>query len=243
MLEGADLDNALEVAADFIDLKSPYMTGHSRRCARLSADAARLLGLTEEAITTLRRAALVHDFGTTAVPSSIWDKTGPLTRAEFDRIELHPMLTEQMLRRSPALATLSPLACAHHEKADGSGYHKRLRTDSADSGACLRKPPGAASRWALPSRGRGAPPRSERTHDQTDRRPALHLAEDCRPPHPAHLHEDRGIDSRRHCPVGDATRRRSLSCESVTACVNRVTGFRSKESLALEFLRGLDWGG
>jgi DNA-binding CsgD family transcriptional regulator len=77
----------------------------------------------------------VHDFGTTAVPNSIWDKPGPLTRAEFDRVELHPMLTEQMLRRSPALATLNPLACAHHEKADGSGYHKRLRADAADPGA------------------------------------------------------------------------------------------------------------
>jgi HD-GYP domain-containing protein (c-di-GMP phosphodiesterase class II) len=134
-LDGADLDNALEVAADFIDLKSPYMAGHSRRCAALCADAARALGFTEDASTLLRRAALVHDFGTTAVPNSIWDKPGPLTRAEFDRIELHPMLTEQMLRRSPALATLNPLACAHHEKADGSGYHKRLRADAADPGA------------------------------------------------------------------------------------------------------------
>ena len=134
-LDGAELDDALTVAADFIDLKSPYMAGHSRRCAQLSADAARLLGFTEEAITVLRRAALVHDFGTTAVPNSIWDKPGALTRAEFDRVELHPMLTEQMLRRSPALATLNPLASAHHEKADGSGYHKRLRGGAADPGA------------------------------------------------------------------------------------------------------------
>jgi len=134
-LDGANLDNALTVAADFIDLKSPYMAGHSRRCAQLSAEAARLLGFTEGAITTLRRAALVHDFGTTAVPNSIWDKRGALTRAEFDRVELHPMLTEQMLRRSPALAALNGLAAAHHEKADGSGYHKRLRADVTDPGA------------------------------------------------------------------------------------------------------------
>jgi HD-GYP domain-containing protein (c-di-GMP phosphodiesterase class II) len=38
----------------------------------------------------------VHEFGTTAVPNSIWDKPGSLTRAEFDRVELHPMLTQQM---------------------------------------------------------------------------------------------------------------------------------------------------
>ena len=63
------------------------------------------------------------------VPNSIWDKPGPLTRTEFDRVELHPMLTEQMLRRSPALAALNPVASAHHEKCDGSGYHKRVRAD------------------------------------------------------------------------------------------------------------------
>ena len=38
---GAELDDALTVVADFIDLKSPYMGGHSRRCAELAADAAR----------------------------------------------------------------------------------------------------------------------------------------------------------------------------------------------------------
>ncbi|HXV61411.1 MAG TPA: HD domain-containing phosphohydrolase [Vicinamibacteria bacterium] len=134
-LDGTELDDALTVAADFIDLKSPYMAGHSRRCAELAVEAGRVLELNEEAIITLRRAALVHDFGTTGVPNSIWDKPATLTRSEFDRVELHPMLTEQMLRRSPALAALNPLACAHHEKADGSGYHKRLQADGIDPGA------------------------------------------------------------------------------------------------------------
>lgn len=137
LLAGAELDNALEVAADFIDLKSPYMAGHSRRCADLSAEAARVLELSAEAVTNLRRAALVHDFGTTAVPNSIWDKPGALTRAEFDRVELHPLLTEQMLRRSPALAVLNPIAAAHHEKADGSGYHRRVRIDAGAAGAAV----------------------------------------------------------------------------------------------------------
>lgn len=136
-LEGAELDDALTVVADFIDLKSPYMAGHSRRCAQLATDAARLLGCADDTVTALGRAALVHEFGTTAVPNSIWDKPGPLTRAEFDRVELHTMLTEQMLRRSPALAALNPVAAAHHEKADGSGYHKSLRADVTDARACL----------------------------------------------------------------------------------------------------------
>jgi len=137
ILDGEALDRALVVAADFIDLKSPYMGGHSRRCAQLATDAAQVLGQPEDVVTALRRAALLHDFGTTAVPNSIWDKPGALTRTEFDRVELHPMLTEQMLRRSPALTVLNPVASAHHEKCDGSGYHKRTRADTGDPAACL----------------------------------------------------------------------------------------------------------
>jgi HD-GYP domain-containing protein (c-di-GMP phosphodiesterase class II) len=131
-LEGAALDAALTVAADFIDLKSPFRAGHSRRCAQLGADAASAYGATEQEIVALRRAALLHEFGTTAIPNSILDKRASLTRAEFDRVQLHPMLTEQMLGRSPAFAVLNTVAAAHHEKADGSGYHKGLRADATD---------------------------------------------------------------------------------------------------------------
>ena len=137
VLDGESLESALLMAADFIDLKSPYMGGHSRRCAQIATNAAQVLGFSDDAVTTLRRAALVHDFGTTAVPNSIWDKPGSLTRAEFDRVELHPMLTEQMLRRSPGLAALNAVASAHHEKCDGSGYHKRVRADAVDPAAAV----------------------------------------------------------------------------------------------------------
>ncbi len=128
MLSGEELDDALTVAADFIDLKSPYMGGHSRRCAELAADATRVLGLADDDVTAVRRAALVHDFGTTVVPNSIWDKPGPLTRTEFDRVELHPMLTEQMLRRSPALAVLNPVAVGAPREM------RRLRVPQARAG-------------------------------------------------------------------------------------------------------------
>ena len=63
----SELDDALTVAADFIDLKSPYMGGHSRRCAELAADAARVLGLADDAVTDApprrARARLRHHRG------------------------------------------------------------------------------------------------------------------------------------------------------------------------------------
>ena len=136
-LDGPALEEALLVAADFIDLKSPYMGGHSRRCAQLASDAAQSLGLPDDQVDTVRRAALVHDFGITAVSNAVWDKTGPLTRAERDRVETHTLMTEQLLRRSPWLATLAPIASAHHERCDGSGYHRRVRVERSDAGACV----------------------------------------------------------------------------------------------------------
>jgi DNA-binding NarL/FixJ family response regulator len=52
-------------------------------------------------------------------------------------VELHPLLTEQMLRRSPAFAVLNGVAASHHEKADGSGYHRRVRGESIDVSAAV----------------------------------------------------------------------------------------------------------
>ena len=124
-LEGDDLDRALLVIADTVDLKSPSMGGHSRACARLATAACGVLALPDDVTAVVRRAALVHDFGITAVRNAILDKPDRLTRMERDRIELHPMMTEQLLRRAPALAVLAPVASAHHERLDGSGYHRR----------------------------------------------------------------------------------------------------------------------
>jgi HD-GYP domain-containing protein (c-di-GMP phosphodiesterase class II) len=125
-LAGEQLDAALEVVADFADLKSPWFTGHSRGVARLASAAAQEAGLPHDAVTELRRAALVHDLGRTGIPNTIWDKGGPLTDAERERVRLHPYYTERMLARPDALARLGAIAASHHERLDGSGYHRSL---------------------------------------------------------------------------------------------------------------------
>ena len=125
-----EVDEALTVVADFADIKSPYFRGHSRGVAALAADAASHLGLPEDDVVTVRRAGLVHDLGRTGVPNTIWDKPGPLTGAEHERVRLHPYYTERALARPPALARLGAVAGAHHERLDGSGYHRGLGAGS-----------------------------------------------------------------------------------------------------------------
>jgi HD-GYP domain-containing protein (c-di-GMP phosphodiesterase class II) len=125
-LEGTELDAALEAVADFVDLKSPYFAGHSRGVADLAAAAARRAGHPESDVRALRRAGLLHDFGRTGVPNTIWDKLGPLTDLEWERVRLHSYYTDRMLRRPPLLAELGAVAALAHERLDGSGYHRGL---------------------------------------------------------------------------------------------------------------------
>ena len=119
-----ELDSVLEAMADFVDLKSPFFAGHSRGVADLAAAAARRTGHPADDVRTVRRAGLVHDLGRTGVPNTIWDKPGPLTGVERERVELHSYYTDRMLRNVPALADARLVAALTHERLDGSGYHR-----------------------------------------------------------------------------------------------------------------------
>ena len=127
-------DEALLAIADFVDLKSPYTLGHARAVAELAAATATLLGLAEDEVRLLRRAGIVHDLGRLGVSNAIWDKPGPLGTGEWERVRMHPYLTERMLHQSSALAPLAAVAVEHRERLDGSGYPKGL------SGGAISRP-------------------------------------------------------------------------------------------------------
>jgi HD-GYP domain-containing protein (c-di-GMP phosphodiesterase class II)/DNA-binding CsgD family transcriptional regulator len=130
VLSDEALESALEAIADFTDLKSPWTIGHSRGVADLAHTAAKVRGLSEDDARLVRRAALVHDLGRLGVSNAIWDKCGPLTAAELERVRLHPYLTERMLASSRALAPLGAIAVQHHERMDGSGYPRGISGDA-----------------------------------------------------------------------------------------------------------------
>jgi DNA-binding CsgD family transcriptional regulator len=118
------LDEVLRAFGDFADLKSPWLRGHSAGVAALASAAAELAGMDAPAVADVRRAGLVHDLGRVGVPNGVWDHAGSLTVEAWERVRLHPYLTERVLSRSRRLAPLARLAACHHERADGSGYHR-----------------------------------------------------------------------------------------------------------------------
>jgi DNA-binding CsgD family transcriptional regulator len=68
------LDAVLAACADFADLKSAWIRGHSRSVASLAEQAGHHAGLDDSACHGLRRAGLVHDIGRVAIENGIWDK-------------------------------------------------------------------------------------------------------------------------------------------------------------------------
>ena len=129
VLAGDEIDDALAAVANFVDLKSPYTLGHARAVSELAASAAAQLGAGESEQQTLRRAGLVHDLGRLGVSNAIWDKPGPLGAGEWERVRLHPYLTERMLHQSAARSPFSTASgsTAPATRADCPGRRSRAR--------------------------------------------------------------------------------------------------------------------
>ncbi len=125
----SDPRRVAEVFGDLADLKSPYLTGHSRAVATVASRAAEHLGLDSATQADLGLAGHLHDVGRVAVSSAIWDKPGTLTAGEWEAVRLHAYHSERILAGSLTLARLAPLVGRHHERLDGSGYHRACTGD------------------------------------------------------------------------------------------------------------------
>ena len=122
--DDARLDAIADAFATVIDAKSPYTSEHSRRVANLAVSIAERLGFSAANVTRIRRAALLHDIGKLGVPNSILDKAGALNEREWAVVREHPAHTLQILEAVPAFQDFAFDAACHHERLDGSGYHR-----------------------------------------------------------------------------------------------------------------------
>ena len=136
-ISSSGLEAVARAFAEFTDLKVGFLRGHSTRVAELAANAAEALGCSRSEASEVRAAGLFHDLGRVSVPNGTWEKRGPLSAAEWERVRLHPYYTERVLERSPALAPLAGLAGSHHERLDGSGYHRGATAAQLGVGARL----------------------------------------------------------------------------------------------------------
>ena len=100
--------------------------------AELRPGLATALGLDTESRETLRRAALLHDIGKLGVSNRILDKPDRLNESEWSAVRRHPRLSMDILARVSAFKAVAEIAGAHHERLDGSGYHRGLVAEQLD---------------------------------------------------------------------------------------------------------------
>jgi HD-GYP domain-containing protein (c-di-GMP phosphodiesterase class II) len=129
------LDGVLRAMAEFSDLKSSYLVGHSTGVADLARAAAERAGLPAADVADVHRAGLVHDVGRVGVSATIWNRKGSLSFDQWEKVRLHPYYTDRVLMRPAALHRLAGLASLHHERMDASGYFRRLGGPQQPAGA------------------------------------------------------------------------------------------------------------
>lgn len=107
--------------------KDHYSYLHSVRVSELAGLLAIKLGLPQTTIYNVKIAGILHDVGEIYVPSEILNKTGPLTRDEFDLIRQHVEAGFDLLRTAELNRTVATIVCQHHEWLDGTGYPNHIK--------------------------------------------------------------------------------------------------------------------
>lgn len=127
MSEGdVSLDAVCQAFAQIVDAKSPFTYNHSNGVANTAVAIARQLDFAPSRVLFIRYAALLHDLGKMAVSNAILEKPGKPDEAEWEALRSHPAHTWNILQCISGFEELSEVAASHHEKLNGSGYHRGL---------------------------------------------------------------------------------------------------------------------
>ncbi len=125
----------IEALALAIEAKDHTTHTHLQRVRTYAVEIAKELGLEQDQIEALRAAALLHDIGKLAVPEQIINKPGKLSREEFEKMKVHPLVGAEILERVAFPYPVAPIVRSHHERWDGSGYPDGLSGENIPIGA------------------------------------------------------------------------------------------------------------
>ncbi len=119
--------DVLSALAGVIEKRDAYTGMHTENVLAYSTALARAVGLSEEDIEGIRIGAILHDIGKVAMADSSLQKTGALTREEFEEVKRHPMVGYEILSGARFLKAAREIVRHHHERWDGTGYPDSLK--------------------------------------------------------------------------------------------------------------------
>lgn len=132
---GSSRRQNLDVLAELTRGSNPDLREHLQEIGRLATLVGRRLGMNDEELDELRRAAELHDVGKAAVPNTVLAKAGPLTESEWAFLRRHTLVGERILAATHATSDVAAIVRSSHERWDGSGYPDQLSTTAIPLGA------------------------------------------------------------------------------------------------------------
>ncbi len=133
-LENTLLETVLALA-NAMDARDTYTSNHSQRMSNLAELVCREIHCSEDDITAVHWAGLLHDIGKIGVPDQILGKKGPLDQADWTIMKQHPEIGARIVTPVTKLGNVAPLIRAHHEWYNGSGYPLGLKGEEIPIGA------------------------------------------------------------------------------------------------------------
>lgn len=118
----------LEMLVYTIDFRSEHTVIHTLATVNFAEKLGRLARLTGKELRDLHYGALLHDLGKIAIPLNILESTGRLSDDEMKIMKAHVRITEMILEGVVDDDVLQ-IAVRHHEKLDGTGYHRGLKAE------------------------------------------------------------------------------------------------------------------
>ncbi len=119
-------EGLLTTLSEIIDLRDPYVLGHSRLVSVYATEIAKVLNINQKQIELVRKAGLLHDIGKLGIPMELLTKPSSLTPKEYETIKTHAALGGDLVKNTPSLRPLEPIIRHHHERYDGNGYPDKI---------------------------------------------------------------------------------------------------------------------
>lgn len=110
-----------------LEARDKYTSGHSESVTRLSIAIGRELGFSDTQMNRLQIAASLHDLGKIGVRDNVLLKPGKLTKDEFEHIQTHTEVVQDILKPMYGMEDVLVAASSHHERWDGTGYPNGLK--------------------------------------------------------------------------------------------------------------------
>jgi cyclic di-GMP phosphodiesterase len=117
-----ELEGIVVTLARGVEDRDHSSAGHSEKVAHWAMQLGSAIGLPDDQLTHLYKAALLHDVGSLSVPVGVLAKPGRLDPGEFGQVKRHPVVGEEILTPLPGAEELLPAVRHHHERIDGAGY-------------------------------------------------------------------------------------------------------------------------